>query len=84
MKAGWIPKWLQEFEKEAHYNKEVNLMESKKWWTSKTEIFNALALLAGIAQLVTGEVWLTPEAQVGIVALVNIILRIFTGKPLSK
>lgn len=23
MRAGWIPTWLQEFEKEAHYNKEM-------------------------------------------------------------
>lgn len=59
-------------------------MKAKKWYTSKTEWVNALALIAGVIQLITGEAWLSPQAQLGILALVNIGLRLITGKPLMK
>jgi len=50
---------------------------------SKTLWVNVLAGLAIIIQAVTGESWLNAEVQVGILAVINLVLRIFTKQPLS-
>jgi len=56
---------------------------SKRWFMSKTLWVNVLAGLAIIIQAVTGESWLNAEVQVGILAVINLVLRIFTKQPLS-
>jgi len=53
-------------------------METKKWYLSKTMWANAVAGLAVIIQGITGSTWINPEAQVGLLALINIVLRIVT------
>ena len=60
------------------------IMETKKWWESKTVWVN-LAMAAGIlTQVFIGTAVLDAEAQAAIVVVVNLILRLVTGKPLSK
>jgi hypothetical protein len=58
-------------------------MDPKKWYTSKTMWVNALAVIAGIIQGVTGEAWFNAEAQVGVLALANMILRAVTKTGLA-
>ncbi len=58
-------------------------METKKWYMSKTMWTNGLAGLAGIFQGITGEAWMNPEAQVGILALINLVLRAVTKTGIS-
>ena len=55
----------------------------KKRYLSKTLWVNGIAGVAGILQAVTGTAWLNPEAQVGILALVNLVLRVVTKQPLG-
>lgn len=57
---------------------------TKKWYHSKVFWFNILACVAMITQAATGTEWLDAEAQVGILAVINLILRIVTKQPLSK
>lgn len=64
--------------------KEVEVIEKKKWYLSKTVWFNALALTALMIQAVTGEPWLDVEVQGAVLVIVNLVLRIVTGKPLEK
>jgi uncharacterized membrane protein len=53
----------------------------KMWYESKALWVNLIAALALIAQSYT-KVWvLTPEAQLGVLALVNIFLRLVTRQP---
>ena len=59
-------------------------VETKKWYTSKTVWFNVLAAISIIVQAATGDVWLDTEAQGAIIVIVNLILRLITGKPLGK
>lgn len=54
-------------------------MESKKWYTSKTLWVNLIAGVAAIYQTFTGTVLLDAEAQVGILAVVNAVLRAVTS-----
>ncbi len=58
-------------------------METKKWYRSKTLWTNAFAGLAGIFQAVTGNAWINPEAQMGFLAIVNLVLRIVTKSGLG-
>lgn len=58
-------------------------MEGKKWYMSRTLWVNAIAGIAGILQAVTGTTLMDPEAQVGILALVNLVLRLVTKTGLS-
>lgn len=55
----------------------------KKWYLSKTLWANLIAGAAIIAQAVTGEEIISPEAQAGILAVINIVLRIVTSEELS-
>lgn len=57
-------------------------MDTKSWYTSKTIWVNGLAFLAVLASAVGLDLGLTPEVQaeiaVGIIAVVNLVLRYFT------
>jgi len=55
----------------------------KKWWKSKTLWVNGFAGLAVVIQAVTGTAWLDAEAQAGLLALVNMILRVVTSEGLA-
>ena len=56
----------------------------KNWKRSKTLWVNAIAGVAAILQLVTGNMVLDAEAQVGILVVVNMLLRLVTSEPLGK
>ncbi len=51
----------------------------KKWWKSRTLWVNAIALAALFLQEATGEQVLSAEVQLGILALVNTVLRFDTN-----
>jgi hypothetical protein len=58
-------------------------MGSKKWYESKTLWVNGIAGIAAITQAVMGEAIIDAEAQVGILALVNLVLRLITSKEIA-
>ena len=58
-------------------------MENKKWYMSKTLWVNTIAGIAGLVQAITGTAIMNPEAQVGILALVNMVLRLITKTGLA-
>lgn len=53
---------------------------NKKWYTSKMLWVNSIALLAIIFQLATGREAINAEAQVSLLAVINLILRLITNK----
>ncbi len=53
-------------------------MYNKDWYRSKTLWVNTISGIAGIVQAITGEAWIDPGAQVGILALINMVLRAVT------
>lgn len=55
----------------------------KKWYHSKTLWVNTIAIVAIIAQAHYGFV-INPEEQVGLLAIVNLILRAVTKEPLYE
>ena len=55
----------------------------KKFWLSKTFWINLVAIGAIIAQWVTGNEVIDAEAQVAILAVINLILRLVTNKQIS-
>jgi len=55
----------------------------KKWYLSKTLWVNAIALIAIIAQLITGREIISQEAQGLFLTGINIILRILTKQELK-
>jgi len=57
-------------------------MESKKFWLSKTFWVNILAIAALIIQTQTGFAF-SPEAQVSVLAVLNILLRVITKAPIE-
>lgn len=52
-----------------------------KWWASKTLWVNVIALVAFIAQGVTGKLIISAEIQAGALAAINFILRLITKAP---
>lgn len=50
----------------------------KDWWKSRVVWVNALAFAAFMTQALTGEQWLTPEAQGVILTILNVVLRFDT------
>ena len=56
---------------------------TKPFWVSKTLWINLLAIIAIIAQGVTGNEVINAEAQVGILALINLVLRLVTKEPIN-
>ena len=57
-------------------------MNSKSIWTSKTIWINALAIIVMIVQNYTGYV-VTPELQVMVLGVINLILRAVTKQPVA-
>jgi len=54
----------------------------KRYWESKTLWVNVIAFVAMLVQSQTGYA-VSPEVEVGILGVVNIILRIVTKEPVS-
>ncbi len=66
-------------------NKEDSMADEQEvtvWYLSKTLWVNAIALVAMIAQGVTGHVLINMELQATILGVVNMILRLITKKPI--
>lgn len=63
-------------------------MDSKRWWASKIVWVNLVALVATVAPLVGLDMGLDAEKQAsivaGVMAVVNIVLRFVTNKPIGK
>lgn len=55
---------------------------AKAWYLSKTLWVNAIALIAIIAQGATGFI-IAPEAQAGLLVVINLILRAITNEGLT-
>ena len=55
----------------------------KKWYHSKTMWINIIAVLALLVQSQWGFL-LDAEDQLALLGIINLILRIFTGIPISK
>ncbi|MFT5875297.1 MAG: hypothetical protein ACI8WT_004280 [Clostridium sp.] len=53
-------------------------MTNKKWYLSKIVWVNAIALVAVMAQTMTGKEIVTPELQVMALSVVNLVLRTVT------
>ena len=62
----------------------IEPMQAKPFWQSKTIWVNVLMALGVILNMTIGEDLLNAETQAAIVIVVNLILRLITGKPLSK
>lgn len=58
-------------------------MEGKSILTSKTFWMNVMGLAAIVVQSLTGEAVLDESAQTGILAVLNIIMRFFTKRPIG-
>jgi len=56
---------------------------SKSFWLSKTFWVNLLAIMAIMAQYLTGNEVFDAEAQVIILGMINLILRVFTNQPVK-
>jgi hypothetical protein len=55
----------------------------KPWWVSRTLWINLLAAVAIIVQMITGKELFSTEVQAGILALINLVLRLRTNQGLS-
>lgn len=53
-------------------------MDSKPWYTSKTLWVNAIAFVALVIQSFGTGFVIGPEEQIGILAVINILLRLIT------
>ena len=62
-------------------NTEV-VVDSKKWYLSKTFWVNLLALIAMVAQMQYGFVF-SAEMQTSLLVLINMALRLITNKSLT-
>lgn len=56
----------------------------KKWYHSKTIWVSALAIIGSVIAGITTDNWLDGEAQVMILAVIDLILRIKTNQGLIK
>ena len=54
----------------------------KKFYASKTLWANVIGLGAIIAQIATGKEVIDPEAQMAILAAINVVLRFITKEPI--
>jgi hypothetical protein len=59
-------------------------MTMKPFWKSRVVWVNGLALAALVLQEATGQEVLSPEAQLGILALANAVLRFRTEEPIGR
>ena len=55
----------------------------KLWYTSRTLWANLLVVIALVVTNITGNNPLTAEAQIGILGLINLILRAITKQPIN-
>jgi len=55
----------------------------KKWYHSKTIWVNAIAFIAIFAQAYAGFI-ISPEEQMGVLAVINLVLRIITHEGLYE
>ena len=63
--------------------KTVEVVVSKKWYLSKTIYVNAIMLVGALAQQIAGKDIITPELQVVILSVVNLILRSITNENIT-
>lgn len=56
--------------------------EGTVWYASKTLWVNVIALVAMVGQGVTGHVLVSLELQATILAIINMVLRFVTKKPI--
>ena len=56
----------------------------KKWYHSKTLWINGLVFAGCLISGLTGENWLDGEAQLMVLSLVDLVLRIITSSGLEK
>ncbi|MCJ7690701.1 MAG: hypothetical protein MUO60_15490 [Clostridiaceae bacterium] len=63
--------------------KTAEVAVSKKWYLSKTIYANSIMLVGVIAQQIAGKDIITPELQVVILSVVNLILRSITKENLT-
>ena len=57
-------------------------MENKQWYASKQLWVNAIAVVAMVIQNFNGFV-IPPEQQMAVLGVINLILRMVTGQPIS-
>lgn len=58
-------------------------MDGKQWYTSKAIWVNVVAAIAAITQAKYGYV-LSPEYQGIILGIINVVLRVYTDKPIKR
>lgn len=63
--------------------KTVEVVVNKKWYLSKTIYVNSIMLVGVIAQQIVGKEIITPELQVVILSVVNLILRTVTKENIT-
>jgi maltodextrin utilization protein YvdJ len=63
--------------------KTVEVIVSKKWYLSKTIYINAIMLTGAVAQQISGKDIITPELQVVILSVINLILRSITKENIT-
>lgn len=63
--------------------KTIDVIANKKWYLSKTIYINALMLTVAVAQQIAGKDIITPELQVVILSVVNLILRSITKENIT-
>ena len=56
---------------------------TKAFWKSKTFWVNVLALGAMMAQSIGSSFVISPDIQVGILAVISVVLRVVTKEPIS-
>ena len=59
-------------------------MEAKHFWASKTLWLNVLGIAVIVVQTIQGEVWINPEIQILILAVLNAVMRFLTSQPIGK
>ena len=78
---------IKGYEDTIYYLKGGNMPEvagNKKWYTSKTIWLNLLMAVGVVCNVTVGQDYLNAETQGAIIVIVNLILRLVTGKPLGK
>lgn len=61
----------------------VKVVANKRWYLSKTIYINAIVFIGIIAQQISGKDIITPEFQVVILSLINLILRAVTKENIT-
>jgi len=55
----------------------------KKWYLSKTLYANVLSMIGVVVYNALGQDYLTVEAQVGLLAVINVVLRVITKEEIT-